>query len=213
MLPSSQNMKFCITSSRGINKLALSNKSKLNILPFYASWVTMWLRHDQSKYYISSLICFLRWAHDLCWPIRLNPSDVRMVHSLLLVMNVRGIDDGTSLGNFAPPEESLELTNVTELGQHRVRQMSEENLVLMTLFELPKLSFSEFNFIHGCSRCMILYIQFIFFLSLSLFQASGLWFFCDLRLNVSNWYYLQIHLFHLVSSSGLFNQSGTFFPD
>lgn len=67
-------------------------------------------------------------------------------------MNVREIDNGISLGNFAPPEESLELTNVRELGQHRVREMSEENLVLMTSFELPKLSFSEFSFIHGCSQ-------------------------------------------------------------
>lgn len=78
MLPSSQNMRFCITSSLGINKLALSNKSKLNVLPVYIRWVTTWLRSDPSQHYLSSLICFLRWAHDLCWPIRLNPRDVRV---------------------------------------------------------------------------------------------------------------------------------------
>lgn len=161
MLPSSQNMKSYITSGLGINELALSNKSKLNILLFYVRWVTMWLRRDQSKHYILlTRVDVLRWAHDLCWPIRLNPSNLRMNLDRSSFFTASHECQRNWWWNFF---RQL-CTSIWESGPDtcvRVKPAQgetdvRENLVLMTSFELPKLSFSEFSSFHGCSPSMIL---------------------------------------------------------
>lgn len=74
-------------------------------------------------------------------------------------MNLRETDAGASLGIFPSREESLELADV-KTWSCRVRPAQGEtdprdNLALMTLSGLPKLSFSKLSSTYGCFSYMI----------------------------------------------------------